>query len=93
MDAGAAATLVYLRVAIWRFETVGTLAVEAILLVETGASVATGSRGTLVYLYITQRPSEAWFADTVVTVDAVLADAVVTWVAGAVIKVDLTVGP
>lgn len=35
--------------------------------------------------------SEAGFADTVVAVDAVFADAVVTWVAGAVVKVYLTV--
>lgn len=36
--------------------------------------------------------SEAWFAHAVVAVDPVLADPVVAGVAGAVVKVDLTVG-
>lgn len=35
---------------------------------------------------------EARFAHTVITVYAVLADAIITWVAGTVVKVDFTVG-
>lgn len=35
--------------------------------------------------------SEARFANTVVVVDAIFADTVVTWVTGTVVKVDLTV--
>lgn len=36
--------------------------------------------------------SEAGFADAVVAVDAVFADAIIAWVAGAVVKVYLAVG-
>lgn len=35
--------------------------------------------------------SEARFANAVVAVDSIFADAIVTWVTGTVIKVDLTV--
>lgn len=35
--------------------------------------------------------SEARFANTVVVVDAVFANAVVTWVTGTIVKVDLTI--
>lgn len=35
--------------------------------------------------------SEAWSANTVVAVDAVFADAIVTWVTSAIIKIYFTV--
>lgn len=53
MDAGAAAALIHLRVAVRRLESLRALAVEAILLVHARASVATGARRTLVYLHVT----------------------------------------
>lgn len=35
---------------------------------------------------------EAWFAYTVITIDAIFANAIVTWVTGTIVKIDLTVG-
>lgn len=92
MHTGVAATLVHLGVTVGRLEALGTLAVEAVLLVHTRPPVPAGSGRALVHLHVAQRAGEAWFAHAVVAVDAILADAIVTWFAGAVIKVNLTVG-
>lgn len=92
LDTRAAATLVHLRVAVWGFEALGTHAVEAVLLIHTRAPVSTGAGGALVYFHITLGTGEAGLADTVIAVDSVFADTVVTWVAGAVVKVYLAVG-
>lgn len=125
MHARAAAALVHLGVAVGRLEALGTLAVEAVLLIHTRASVPAGAGRTLVDFHVAlgtcERKvndslsfkgiycsdcvcivmhlslfaggltSEARFADTVVAVDAVLAEAVVARVARAVVKVDLAV--
>lgn len=92
MHTGVAATLVHLGVTVGRLEALGTLAVEAVLLVHTRPPVPAGSGRALVHLHVAQRAGEAWFAHAVVAVDTVLADAIVTWFAGTVIKVNLTVG-
>lgn len=52
VHAGAAAALVHLRVAVRRLEALGTLAVEAILLVHARAAVPAGARRALVDLHV-----------------------------------------
>lgn len=91
MNTGAAATLVHLGVTVGGLEPLRTLAVESIFFIHTRPSIPAGAGGALVDLHITLGTCEARFAHTVVTVDAVFADSVVTWVAGTIIKVDLTV--
>lgn len=91
MDAWAAATLVHLGVTVRGLKARRTLAVKSILFIHTCPSIATGAGCTLIYLHITLRTSEARFANAVVAVDSIFADAIVTWVTGTVIIVDLTV--
>lgn len=91
MDTGAAATLVHLGVTVRRLEALRTLAVKSILFVYTCPPIPTGAGCTLIYLHVTFGTSEARFANTIVVVDAIFADAVVTWVTGTIVKVDLTV--
>lgn len=91
MDTRAAATLVHLRVAVRWFKPLRTLAMKAILLIYTCAPISTGTRCTLINLHIALGTSEARFADTVITVYAIFADPIVTWVTGTIIIVDLTI--
>lgn len=91
MDAWAAATLIHLRVAVRGLKALRTQAVKSILFIHTCSSIPTGARCALVYFNITFGTSEPRFANTVIAVDAIFADAIVTWVAGAVIEVYLTV--
>lgn len=91
MDTRAAATLVHLGVTVRGLETLRTLAVKSVLFIHTCPPIPAGAGCTLVNLHITLRTSEAGFANTVVAIDAILADAIVTWVTGTVIKVYLTV--
>lgn len=91
MDTWAAATLIHLRVAVRGLETLRTLAVKSILFIHTCSSIPTGARCTLIYFHIAFGTSEARFANTVIAVDAIFADAIVTGVTGTVIKVYLTV--
>lgn len=91
MDTRAAATLVHLGVTVRGLKALWTLAVKSILFIHTGSPISTGARCTLIYLHITLGTSEARFANTVITVDAIFADAVITWVTGAIIKVYFTV--
>lgn len=53
VDAGVAGTLVHLGVAVGLVEALRTLAVEAILLIHTGAAVPAGVRRALINLHIT----------------------------------------
>lgn len=91
MHAGAAAALVHLRVTVRRLEAFRTLAVEAVLLIHARPSISAGAGRAFVYFHVTFGTGEARFTNTVVAVDSVFADAVVTRVAGAVVKVDLAV--
>lgn len=91
MDTGAAATLVHLGVAVRGLEALWTLAVKSILFIHTSPPISAGARCTLIYFYITLGTCEARFANTVITVDAIFADAIVTWVTGTIIKVYFTV--
>lgn len=91
MDTRAAATLIHLRVTVGRLEALWTLAVKSVLLIHTRSSIPTGAGCTLVYFHITFGTSEARFADTVVAVDAVFADAVIARITGTIVKVYLTV--
>lgn len=91
MDTRAAATLVHLGVTIRGLKAFRTLAVKSILFIHTRPSIPTGARCTLIYLHITLWTSEARFANTVIAVDAIFADAIVTWVTGTIIEIYLTV--
>lgn len=64
---------------------------ESILFIHTCSPISTGARCTLIYFHITFGTSKARFANTVIAVDAIFADAIVTWVTGTIVKVDLTV--
>lgn len=68
------------------------LTVEAILIIYTGPSIATGIRLALIYLILTLRSGKARFADTLIAIYAIFANSVVTRVASTVVKVDFTVG-
>lgn len=92
MDTRAAATLIHLRVAVRGFEALRTLAVKSVLLIHTCPSIPTGAGCTLIYLHITLGTSEPRFANTVIAIDAIFADAIITRIAGTVIKVNLTIG-
>lgn len=92
VDTGAAPALVHLRVAVRRFETFGTLAVETVLLIHARAAIPAGAGGTLVNLHVALGTCKAWFANTVVAVDAIFANSIITRVTGTVIKVNLAVG-
>lgn len=76
----------------WIVETLGTQAREAVFAIHAGATILAGIGCTFIDLYIAQGTCEARFADAVVTVDAITADAIITGIAGTVIKVYLTVG-
>lgn len=91
MDTWAAATLVHLGVTVRGLKACRTQAVKSVLLIHTCPPMPTGARCTLIYLHITLGTSEARFANAVIAVDAVFADAIVTWVTGTIVKVDLTV--
>lgn len=91
MDTRTAATLIHLRVAVRRLKALRTLAVKSVLFIHTGAPIPAGAGRTLIYLHVTLGTGEARFANTVIAVDAIFADAVVTWITGTVIKVHLTV--
>lgn len=91
MDTWAAATLIHLGVTIRGLKALRTLAVKSVLFIHTRSPIPTGARCTLIYLHITLGTSEARFANTVIAVDAIFADAIVTWVTGTIIKVYLTV--
>lgn len=91
MDTWAAAALIHLRVAVRGLETLRTLAVKSILFIHTCSSISTGARCTLIYFHITFGTSEARFANTVIAVDAIFANAIVTRITGTIIKVYLTV--
>lgn len=91
MDAWAAATLIHLRVAVRRLKAIRTQAVKSILFIYTFSSIPAGARCTLIYFHITFGTSEARFANTVIAINAIFADAIVTWIAGTVIKVYLAI--
>lgn len=91
MDTWAAATLVHLGVTVRGLEALWTLAVKSILFIHTCPPISTGARCTLIYLHVTLGTGEARFANTVVAVDAIFADAIVTWVTGTIIEVYFTV--
>lgn len=91
MNTRAAATLIHLGVTIRGLKTLRALAVKSIFFIHTCPSIPTGARSALIYLHITLRTCKARFANTVITVDAIFADSIVTWVAGTIIKVYLTV--
>lgn len=91
MDTWAAATLVHLGVTVRGLEPLRTLAVKSILFIHTCPPISTGARCTLIDLHVTLGTGEARFADTVIAVYAIFADAIVTWVAGTIIKIDFTV--
>lgn len=91
MDTWAAATLVHLGVTVRGLKALRTLAMKSILFIHTCPPIPTGAGCTLIYLHITLGTSEARFAHTVIAIDAIFADAIVTWVTGTVIKVYLTV--
>lgn len=91
MHTWAAATFIHLRVTVRRLKALRTLAVESILFIHTCSPISTGARCTLIYFHITFGTSKARFAYTVIAVDAIFADAIVTWVTGTIVKVDLTV--
>lgn len=91
VDTGAAATFVHLGVAVRRLESLGTLAVKAVLLIHTGPSVSAGAGGTLINLHVALGTCKAGFANTVVAVDAIFANSIIARVTGTVVKVDLTV--
>lgn len=92
MDTRTAATLVHLGVTVWGLKALRTLAVKSVLFIHTCTSISAGARCTLIYLHITLRTGEARFANAVIAIDAIFANAIVTWVTGAVIKVHLAVG-
>lgn len=73
-------------------EAFRALAVEAVLIIYTGSSIATGIRLALINLIFTLRPGKARFTDTFIAVYAIFAYSVVTWVASTVVEVDFTVG-
>lgn len=91
MDTRAAAALIHLRVTVRWLKAFRTLAVKSILFIHTCPAIPTGTRCTLIYLHITLGTSEARFANTVIAVDAIFADAIVTWVTGTIIEVYLTI--
>lgn len=93
MNTRAAATLVHLGVTVRGLKALRTLAVKSILFIHTCPSVSTGARRTLVYLHVALGTGEARFANTVVAVDAIFAEAIVTWVTGTIVKVYFTVCP
>lgn len=72
-------------------EAFRALAMEAVLIIYAGSSIATGIRLALVNLVFTMRSRKARFADTFIAVYAISADSVVTRVASTVVKVDFTV--
>lgn len=92
MHTGAAAALVHFGIAVWIVKTLGTKAGEAVFTIHTGATILAGIGGTFIDLYVAQGTCEARFADAVITIDAIMADAIITGVAGTVVKVYLTVG-
>lgn len=91
MDTRAAAALVHLRVAVRWLKPIRTLAMKSILFIYTCTPISTWARGTLIYFHIALRTSKARFANTVIAVDAIFADPIVTWVTGTVVIVDLTI--
>lgn len=91
VDARAASTLVHLGVAVRRLEPFGTLAVEAILLIHTGPSISAGAGSALVDLHIALGTCKARFANTVIAIDAIFANSIITRVTGTVVKVNLAV--
>lgn len=93
VHAGTAATFVHLGVAQGVVVALGAQAGEAVLAVDARAPVLARTRRTLVDLDVALRAHEARFADAVVAVDAIPADAVITRLAGTVVMVDLTVDP
>lgn len=92
VDTGAAPALVHLRIAVRWFKTFRTLAVEAVLLIHARPAISAGAGGTLVDLHIAFGTCKAWFANTVITVDAVFANSIIARVTGTVIEVYLAVG-
>lgn len=92
VDAGAAPTLVYLRVAVRWFKTFRTLAVETVLLIHARPAIPAGAGGTLVDLHVAFGTCKAWFANAVIAVDAIFANSIIARVTGTVIKVYLAVG-
>lgn len=91
VDTGATATLVDLGVTVGRFEALWTLAVKPILLIHTRAPISAGARGTLIYLHITFGTGKSRLANTVVAIDAIFANSIITRITGTVVKVYLTV--
>lgn len=91
MDTGAAATLIHLRVTVRRLKALRTLAMKSILLINTCTPISTGARCAFINFYVAFRTSEARFANTVIAVNAIFADTIVTWITGTIIKVHLTV--
>lgn len=91
MDTWAAATFIHLGVTVRGLKALRTLAMKSILLIHTCPPIPTGARCTLIYLHITLGTSKARLANTVIAIDAIFADAIVTWATGTIIKVYLTV--
>lgn len=91
MDTGAAATLIHLGVTVGRLKALWTLAVKPILFINTCSPISAGAGCTLIYFHITLGTSKARFANTVIAVNAIFADAIITWITGTVIKVYLAV--
>lgn len=91
MDTWTAATFIHLGVTVRGLKAFRTLAAKSIFFINTCSPVSTGARCTLIYFHITFRTCEARFANTVIAVDAIFANAIITRVIGTIIKVYLTV--
>lgn len=91
MDTGVAKALVDLREAGFVTVAVRTHAGEFIDAVNTGATIMAGVDGTFIYINITHCTGVTRRAGTLIAIDLVNTCPIVTWVALAVINVDLTV--
>lgn len=75
----------------WIMETLRADTRKAIFTIHTGTTIFAGIGCTFINLHVAQGTCEAWFADAIVTVDAITANAIITGVAGTVIEVHLTI--
>ena len=93
VDAGVTVALVDLGQARGVMVALGAAASEARDAILTSAPVVAGAARTFVNVDVTHASCVAWFTGTFVAINLVQTGARVTGVAGAVIQVDLTVGP